>query len=248
MKNIFELNESEKDSIRKLHNNQKSNWGTSLIKEDAGMDTPGGNPDYFYGDGSLDKIRKVAEKQDDIAELIFRMFDHKIGEWVINPDIRVTKETQQLMSEWKDNAKNQINSLLFDYSKSDYMDDVEIISNDEMDKLALDADVDDELYVMEQNLSPEVDIEIGDTFESMVNSGGNRPGFVEGMVKLGSGELGTEAGEMIVDITKTHNAPSNLITGQYSLILIDGPDGLTALLINDDGEQFELDSFEKKVN
>ena len=29
-----------------------------LVKEDAGMDTPGGNPDYFYGDGSLDKLRK----------------------------------------------------------------------------------------------------------------------------------------------------------------------------------------------
>ena len=29
-----------------------------LVNEDAGMDTPGGNPDYFYGDGSLDKLRK----------------------------------------------------------------------------------------------------------------------------------------------------------------------------------------------
>ena len=34
------------------------------INEDAGMDTPGGNPDYFYGDGSLDKLRKFAEEQD----------------------------------------------------------------------------------------------------------------------------------------------------------------------------------------
>jgi len=34
------------------------------INEDAGMDTPGGNPDYFYGDDSLDKLRKFAEEQD----------------------------------------------------------------------------------------------------------------------------------------------------------------------------------------
>ena len=34
------------------------------INEDAGRDTPGGNPDYFYGDGSLDKLRKFAEEQD----------------------------------------------------------------------------------------------------------------------------------------------------------------------------------------
>lgn len=36
-----------------------------LVKEDAGMDTPGGNPDYFYGDGSLDKIRKIADNQEE---------------------------------------------------------------------------------------------------------------------------------------------------------------------------------------
>jgi len=54
MKNRFNLNEEEKNYIRGLHN----------INEDAGMDTPGGNPDYFYGDGSLDKLRKFAEEQD----------------------------------------------------------------------------------------------------------------------------------------------------------------------------------------
>tara|TARA_Y100001938_G_scaffold133867_1_gene193689 strand:- start:92 stop:379 length:288 start_codon:yes stop_codon:yes gene_type:complete len=36
-----------------------------VIKEDAGMDTPGGNPDYFYGDGSLDKLRKLAQQQEE---------------------------------------------------------------------------------------------------------------------------------------------------------------------------------------
>ena len=34
------------------------------LDEDAGRDTPGGNPEYFYGDGSLDKLRKFAEEQD----------------------------------------------------------------------------------------------------------------------------------------------------------------------------------------
>ena len=35
-----------------------------VVKEDADKDTPGGNPEYFYGDGSLDKLRKFAEEQD----------------------------------------------------------------------------------------------------------------------------------------------------------------------------------------
>ena len=34
------------------------------INEDADKDTPGGNPEYFYGDDSLDKLRKFAEEQD----------------------------------------------------------------------------------------------------------------------------------------------------------------------------------------
>jgi len=43
MRNRFNLNEEEKNRIRGLHN----------INEDAGMDTPGGNPGYFYDDDSL---------------------------------------------------------------------------------------------------------------------------------------------------------------------------------------------------
>jgi len=38
---------------------------SKVLNEDAGMDTPGGNPDYFYGDGSLDKIRKFANQQEE---------------------------------------------------------------------------------------------------------------------------------------------------------------------------------------
>jgi hypothetical protein len=37
-----------------------------VIKEDAGMDTPGGNPDYFYGDGSLDKLRKFNQQEEEV--------------------------------------------------------------------------------------------------------------------------------------------------------------------------------------
>lgn len=36
-----------------------------VIKEDAGRDTPGGNPDYFYGDGSLDRLRKLTQQQEE---------------------------------------------------------------------------------------------------------------------------------------------------------------------------------------
>ena len=43
MKNRFNLNEEEKKHIKGLHN----------INEDAGMDTPGGNPDYFYDEDSV---------------------------------------------------------------------------------------------------------------------------------------------------------------------------------------------------
>tara|TARA_B100001778_G_scaffold213559_1_gene176857 strand:- start:54 stop:389 length:336 start_codon:yes stop_codon:yes gene_type:complete len=66
MKDIFNLNEEEKNRIRGLHNinEQVVGYGEQGLDEDAGMDTPGGNPDFFYGDGSLDKLRKFAEEQD----------------------------------------------------------------------------------------------------------------------------------------------------------------------------------------
>jgi len=51
--------------IQKLIKEQVVGYGEQGLDEDeAGMDTPGGNPDFFYGDGSLDKIRKFAEEQD----------------------------------------------------------------------------------------------------------------------------------------------------------------------------------------
>ena len=66
MNNLFNLNEEEKNRIRGLHNinEQVVGYGEQGLDEDAGRDTPGGNPDFFYGDGSLDKLRKFAEEQD----------------------------------------------------------------------------------------------------------------------------------------------------------------------------------------
>ena len=57
MNNRFNINEEEKKHIRGLHN----------INEDAGMDTPGGNPDYFYCDGQLQRFRNM--KHDEVSEL-----------------------------------------------------------------------------------------------------------------------------------------------------------------------------------
>ena len=66
MINRFNINEEEKNRIRSLHsiNEQVVGYGEQGLDEDAEMDTPGGNPDFFYGDGSLDKLRKFAEEQD----------------------------------------------------------------------------------------------------------------------------------------------------------------------------------------
>jgi len=68
MKNRFNLNEEEKKHIRGLHNinEQVVGYGEQGLDEDAGMDTPGGNPEHFYGDGSLDKLRKFTNSQDDM--------------------------------------------------------------------------------------------------------------------------------------------------------------------------------------
>ena len=68
MNNRFNLNEQEKNRIRGLHNinEQVVGYGEQgLDEDDAGMDTPGGNPEYFYGDGSLDKIRQLAQQQEE---------------------------------------------------------------------------------------------------------------------------------------------------------------------------------------
>jgi|TARA_R110001583_G_scaffold3173_2_gene20759 hypothetical protein len=117
MKNIFELNESQKNNIRNLHNSKKTSYGTSLIKEDD-LQTRGYDVDYI-GSEEMEKL-ELEMGASDVAEEIFKLFDHKIAEWVSNPDIRVTKETNVLMTEWKDNAKNQIVRLLNNQHKKDF--------------------------------------------------------------------------------------------------------------------------------
>ena len=77
MKNRFNLNEEEKKHIRRLHgiNEQVVGYGEQGLDEDAGMDTPGGNPDFFYDEDSLfAKMNKEEEsemsKEDIVNELI----------------------------------------------------------------------------------------------------------------------------------------------------------------------------------
>ena len=54
----------QKELMKLWEAQAKHNSDKKSINEDADMDTHGGNPDYFYGDGSLDRIRKFAEEQD----------------------------------------------------------------------------------------------------------------------------------------------------------------------------------------
>ena len=58
-----ETNELEEIVVYDETQEQVDGEGIQGLDEDAGMDTPGGNPDFFYGGGSLDKLRKFAEKQ-----------------------------------------------------------------------------------------------------------------------------------------------------------------------------------------
>ena len=70
MNNRFNLNEEEKNHIRGLHN----------INEDAGMDTPGGNPDYFYDEDSiLGKLKKQRDQEvemskDDVISTVVEIY------------------------------------------------------------------------------------------------------------------------------------------------------------------------------
>ena len=58
MKNRFNINESEKNRIRSLHN---------ISEDEAGMDTPGGNPEYFYDEDSL--LGKLKKQRDQEMEM-----------------------------------------------------------------------------------------------------------------------------------------------------------------------------------
>ena len=71
MKNRFNLNEEEKKHIRGLHNinEQVVGYGEQGLGEDAGMDTPGGNPDYFYDEDSVFAKLKNREENDDTESM-----------------------------------------------------------------------------------------------------------------------------------------------------------------------------------
>ena len=73
----------------------------------------------YIGSDEMDKLELDLGTYN-VAEEIFRLFDHKIAEWVSNPDLRVTKETNDLLAEWKDNAKNQIVRLLKAQHQKDF--------------------------------------------------------------------------------------------------------------------------------
>lgn len=65
------------------------------------------------------------------AEQIFQLFDHKIGEWTISPDHRVTQETQQYLNDWKEDAKSQleviINTVMSEYQEQDIDDELDAL-------------------------------------------------------------------------------------------------------------------------
>ena len=71
MKNRFNLNEEEKKHIRGLHNinEQVVGYGEQGLGEDAGMDTPGGNPDYFYDEDSVFAKLRNREENDDTESM-----------------------------------------------------------------------------------------------------------------------------------------------------------------------------------
>ena len=62
------------------------------------------------------------------AEQIFQLFDHKIGGWTISPDHRVTRETQQYLNDWKEEAKSRleviINTVVSEYQEQDIDDEL----------------------------------------------------------------------------------------------------------------------------
>ena len=67
------------------------------------------------------------------AEEIFRLFDHKIGEWSISPDHRVTQETNQYLADWKENAISRleviINTVVSEYQEQAIDDELELGEN-----------------------------------------------------------------------------------------------------------------------
>ena len=63
-------------------------------------------------------MNEASEVGPTIADQIFELFDHKIGEWTISPDYRVTQETQKYLEAWKEEAKSRINLILGDVNEA----------------------------------------------------------------------------------------------------------------------------------
>jgi len=63
-------------------------------------------------------LNEASEVGPTIADQIFELFDHKIGEWTISPDYRVTQETQKYLEAWKEEAKSRINLILGDVNEA----------------------------------------------------------------------------------------------------------------------------------
>ena len=105
MKKIIKLTEADLKRIVK-----------KVIKEEDFGSTRGYDSNYTE-DGNTPE--SIESPQTSAAEQIFQLFDHKIGEWTISPDHKVTKETNQYLSEWKENAINQLEVIINDIELDD---------------------------------------------------------------------------------------------------------------------------------
>ena len=105
MKKIIKLTEADLKRIVK-----------KVIKEEDFGSIRGYDSNYTE-DGNTPE--SIESPQTSAAEQIFQLFDHKIGEWTISPDHKVTKETNQYLSEWKENAINQLEVIINDIELDD---------------------------------------------------------------------------------------------------------------------------------
>ena len=113
MKKIIKLTETDLKRLVK-----------KVIKEEDFVSTRGYDSDYnkdseleWVSNDEMDALEREINLESSVAEKIYQLFDHKIAEWSMSPDHRVTKETNNYLGEWKENAKNQINDIL---SQVDY--------------------------------------------------------------------------------------------------------------------------------
>ena len=117
MKNRFKLNEEEKKHIRSLHN----------INEDEDLGGMTSDPRIMAREyGNTPESPEMTA-----AEQIFQLFDHKIGEWTISPDHRVTQETNEYLADWKESVKSQletiINTVVSEYKEQEIDDELDAL-------------------------------------------------------------------------------------------------------------------------